>query len=274
MPNGGARVLMLDRYEIGERQTSACAAPTAWLDVLGLRLDPQTFDPRSCTPPHDRALPAAVDLLDIRLPGALRAARRAERRRVRDRKVEGARGPGQPGASTSDRPRRVSAPLVVDALGWRRVLGRDGYQPPDAPLSRGLEVHPAGERRARDLGRRSVVPAGYGWSFPAAREVRVGVGSFDPRYHVKEPTVELAARSTATPSATRATGSPTSCARRPRPRLLRGRLRRSCLPLTAEGIRTAFYFGIASGASCAQCSKAAPRGDGAGAIRSFSAAHE
>src|SRR5450755_1932836 len=33
----GARVLMLDRYEIGERQTSACAAPTEWLERLGLR---------------------------------------------------------------------------------------------------------------------------------------------------------------------------------------------------------------------------------------------
>ena len=31
-----ARVLLLDRYEIGERQTSACAAPTAWLEVLVL----------------------------------------------------------------------------------------------------------------------------------------------------------------------------------------------------------------------------------------------
>ena len=35
-------------------------------------------------------------------------------------------------------------------------------------------------------------PAGYGWSFPADDEVRVGVGSFDPRFHVKEPTVRLA----------------------------------------------------------------------------------
>src|SRR3982751_6387500 len=31
-----ARVLVLDRYEIGERQTSACAAPTEWLRNLGL----------------------------------------------------------------------------------------------------------------------------------------------------------------------------------------------------------------------------------------------
>src|SRR5438093_10830047 len=32
----GARVLVVDRYEIGERQTSACAAPTDWLDAMGV----------------------------------------------------------------------------------------------------------------------------------------------------------------------------------------------------------------------------------------------
>src|SRR3712207_1171494 len=31
-----ARVLVVDRYDIGERQTSACAAPTEWLVNLGL----------------------------------------------------------------------------------------------------------------------------------------------------------------------------------------------------------------------------------------------
>ena len=32
----GASVLLVDRYEIGERATSACAAPTPWLQALGL----------------------------------------------------------------------------------------------------------------------------------------------------------------------------------------------------------------------------------------------
>src|SRR5438477_6171099 len=36
LAGSGARVLMVDRYEVGERQTSACAAPTEWLEVLGL----------------------------------------------------------------------------------------------------------------------------------------------------------------------------------------------------------------------------------------------
>ena len=36
LEGSGARVLLVDRYEIGERQTSACAAPTEWLEALGL----------------------------------------------------------------------------------------------------------------------------------------------------------------------------------------------------------------------------------------------
>src|SRR3954467_4328248 len=36
LAGSGAEVLVLDRYEIGERQTSACAAPTEWLQALGL----------------------------------------------------------------------------------------------------------------------------------------------------------------------------------------------------------------------------------------------
>ena len=33
----GADVLVIDRYEIGERQTSACGIPTGWLTALGLQ---------------------------------------------------------------------------------------------------------------------------------------------------------------------------------------------------------------------------------------------
>src|SRR5688500_20303012 len=36
LAGSGADVLIVDRYEIGERQTSACAAPTEWLRALGL----------------------------------------------------------------------------------------------------------------------------------------------------------------------------------------------------------------------------------------------
>src|SRR6202521_3412680 len=36
LAGSGARVLMIDRYELGERQTSACAMPTPWLEALDL----------------------------------------------------------------------------------------------------------------------------------------------------------------------------------------------------------------------------------------------
>src|SRR5205807_5734367 len=88
----------------------------------------------------------------------------------------------------------IRAPLIVDALGWRRVLSSaEPIQPPEAYLSRGLEVHPFGPGEELEVWiDRSYVPAGYGWSFPADGEVRIGIGSFDPRFHVREPTERLA----------------------------------------------------------------------------------
>jgi flavin-dependent dehydrogenase len=130
------------------------------------------------------------------------------------------------------------------------VLGTDEQiQPPEAFLSRGLEVHPFGSGQELEVWiDRSYVPAGYGWSFPAENEVRVGVGSFEPRFHVKEPTVRLA--SDLQRDSVRYQGNWI-------PHRIRGAADDGvffvgdsaghCLPLTAEGIRTAFYFGLAAG---------------------------
>ena len=40
LAGAGADVLVVDRYEIGERQTSACAAPTPWLHAMGVARSP------------------------------------------------------------------------------------------------------------------------------------------------------------------------------------------------------------------------------------------
>ena len=142
----------------------------------------------------------------------------------------------------------LSAPLIVDALGWRRVLG-SGYQPPDAPLSRGLEVHPWGAGEDMELWiDRKYVPAGYGWSFPAGEEVRVGVGSFDPRFHVKDTTVMLAQDLDREPARYQGNWIPHRLrAATADGVFFVGDSAGHCLPLTAEGIRTALYFGIACG---------------------------
>jgi flavin-dependent dehydrogenase len=244
-----ARVLVLDRYEIGERQTSACAAPTEWLLRLGLGPSVrQTFDSLVVHTPHARArwpLPFTFSTFDYRTLCSLLWEQRGPGAVFETATVSGRTG----NVVHTDRG-DVSAPVVVDALGWRRVLGvGENVQPPEAYLSRGLEVHPSGSDRDLELWiDRSVIRAGYGWSFPAGEEVRVGVGSFDPHDHVKDPTVRLA--SDLQRDAVRYQGNWIPHRLRPAVEdgvFFVGDSAGHCLPLTAEGIRTALYFAVACG---------------------------
>jgi flavin-dependent dehydrogenase len=247
LAGSGARVLTIDRYDIGERQTSACAAPTGWLRALGLEGSMrQTFEELVIHTPFGTSryrLPWTFSTFDYRTLCQLLDEQN-------DAQFETAKVDGRTGFTVHTDRGDLSAPLIVDGLGWRRVLASDdGYQPPDAPLSRGLEVHPGGSSGDLEIWiDRRYVPAGYGWSFPARDELRIGVGSFDPRFHVKDTTVELAGD----------LGRP---AERYQGNWIPHRLRDAtadgvffagdsaghCLPLTAEGIRTALYFGIALG---------------------------
>ena len=243
----GARVLVLDRYEIGERQTSACAAPTEWLVAMGLEdAIRQTFSSMVVHTPRVRArwpLPFTFSTFDYRTLCRLLFEQG-------DAEFDIAKVSGRTGDVVHTDRGDVAALLIVDALGWRRVLGAgENVQPPEAALSRGLEVHPSGSGADLELwiDRRYVSP-GYGWSFPAADELRIGVGSFDPRIHVREPTERLAAD--VEQPAARWQGNWI-------PHRLRdatedgvffvGDSAGHCLPLTAEGIRTALYFGVACG---------------------------
>lgn len=240
------RVLMLDRYEVGERQTSACGAPTAWLDALGLP-GLQRFGELVCHTPHVTArfrLPWTFSTFDY---PAVCAELRAQ---GEDTEFEIAKVEGRTGDVVHTDRGDVRAPLIVDGLGWRRILAPgENVQPPEAFLSRGLEVHPGGTGDELAIWiDRDYVPAGYGWSFPARDEVRVGVGSFDPRFHVKEPTVRLTRDENRTPVGFQGNWIP----HRLRPAAADGVFfvgdsAGHCIPLTAEGIRTAWYFGIALG---------------------------
>jgi flavin-dependent dehydrogenase len=254
LAGSGADVLIVDRYEIGERQTSACGIPTEWLRRLELMdCERQRFDTLVMHTPHGDAryrLPWTFSTFDYRELCEL-LWRQCDAQ-FETAKVNGRAAPANgDGAIAVDTDRgTIAAPLVVDALGWRRMLANgDGFQPPDAPLSRGLEVHPEGSEEDLEVWiDRRYVPAGYGWSFPARDEVRVGVGSFDPRFHVRE-TTELLAEDLGR-DRVRYQGN-----------WIPHKLRRAteggvffvgdsaghCLPLSAEGIRTALYFGIALG---------------------------
>jgi flavin-dependent dehydrogenase len=245
LAGSGARVLVLDRYEIGERQTSACGIPTGWLHELGLmRAHRQAFGRLVIHTPHGTSvleLPWTFSTFDY--PELCRLLSEQS-----DADFEVAKVNGRSGNVVHTDRGDLSAPLVVDALGWRRVLG-SGYQPPDAPLSRGLEVHPwgAGDEMEIWIDRR-YVPAGYGWSFPASDELRIGVGSFDPRFHVKDTTVLLAEDLRQEPVRYQGNWIPHKLRAATEDGIFFvGDSAGHCLPLTAEGIRTALYFGIACG---------------------------
>ena len=244
----GHDVLIVDRYEVGERATSACAAPTPWLHAMGVEgAIRQELPYMRFTTPHGSAryrLPWSWSSFDYRELCRLlddQNDARFETAKVERRTADGV---------LTDRG-ELHAPLVVDALGWKRVLADPHYQPPEAPLSRGLEVHPPHDASGDELHcwiERDLVRAGYGWHVPAGSEVRIGVGSYDPHDHVKEPTVALAERTAG--EAVRYQGNWF-------PHRLRsgadgrtffvGDAAGHCFPLSGEGIRTAFYFGIACG---------------------------
>jgi flavin-dependent dehydrogenase len=247
LTGSGARVMMLDRYEIGERQTSACGIPTAWLEALGLEGSArQEFGELVVHTPHGTSryeLPWTFSTFDYRELCELLDEQN-------DAEFETAKVEGRTDETVHTDRGDLSAPLIVDGLGWRRVLSSDGgFQPPDAPLSRGLEVHPHGASDDLEIWvDRRYVPAGYGWSFPAAGEQRIGVGSFDPRFHVRD-TTELLAEDLDR-DRVRYQGNWIPHKMRPATEdivFFCGDSAGHCLPLTAEGIRTALYFGIALG---------------------------
>lgn len=252
LQGSGARVLMIDRYEIGERQTSACAAPTEWLVNLGLDASiKQTFTDLVMHRPAKRyswRLPFTFSTFDYRHLCALL------REQGDETVFETAKVDGRTGNVVHTDRGDLTAPLIVDALGWRRTLsnGPDAIQPPNARLSRGLEVHPQiGSPPAQNLELwldPKYVTSGYGWAFPAADEVRIGLGSFDPRKHVKTETVQLTRDLGLEPNEYQGNWIPHELRAATEDGIFFvGDSAGHCLPLSAEGIRTAFYFGLCAG---------------------------
>ncbi len=246
----GAKVLVIDRYEIGERQTSACAMPTLWLEALDLMGSlRQSFDELAVHTPFRTSrwpLPWSFSTFDYRELCALLWGQ-SDSPEV---EFETATVAGRSGFAVHTDRGELRAPLIVDALGWRRVLSNaTPIQPPNARLSRGLEVHPPGSGGDLEIWiDAGYIRSGYGWSFPAHDELRVGIGSFWPSHHVKEPTVRLARDLDLPPEGYQGNWIPHQLRDAVEDEVFfAGDSAGHCLPLTAEGIRTALYFGLACG---------------------------
>ncbi|HEX6228618.1 MAG TPA: NAD(P)/FAD-dependent oxidoreductase [Solirubrobacterales bacterium] len=252
LSGSGADVLVLDRYDLGERATSACGIPTDWLRELGMiDIELQRFGELVV---HT---PGGTTVLD--LPYTFSTFNYDEMCWALWRDCDAAfeiatvigRGSEDDGEIEVETDRGpVRAPHVIDAAGWQRILGnREGYQPTDAALTRALEVHPRGKSEDLEVWvDRRYARAGYGWCFPAGEELRIGACSYKPHDHVREGTDRLAADLGR--ERVRYQGNWIPHRMRPAAEgnvLFVGDSAGQCLPLTAEGIRTALYYGIAAG---------------------------
>ncbi|MBO0744196.1 MAG: NAD(P)/FAD-dependent oxidoreductase [Candidatus Dormibacteraeota bacterium] len=245
---GHGRVLLIDKDPIGEHQTSACATPLAVLerlrvtetieqvhDTLVIHLPGgrvRTFRPRFPFATFDyRALCQALarstdaDVLRARVTG------------LRDGVVE-----------TAGETHR--APIVIDASGWRAVVGV-GIAPETLPgphRTNGLETVLPGEPDGLHFWVGDPLAAdGYLWDFPAGGKSRIGLiryasgGALKPRL---EEFVERSVEGPALHGGVLPAGLRRGVAGHV---FLAGDAAGLCLPLTGEGIRPALVFGQIAG---------------------------
>src|SRR5438270_2081078 len=117
----GASVLVLDRYELGERQTSACAMPTVWLEALELMPSlRQTFDGMLVHTPFLSSrwtLPWSFSTFDYReLCGLM-----WQQADCPELELETATVTGRSRLTVEPDRGEQTAPLLVDSPGWRRA---------------------------------------------------------------------------------------------------------------------------------------------------------
>ena len=151
----GARVLMIDRYEVGERQTWACGIPTQWLEALDLMAaHRQTFPELVVHTPHGTTrldLPFTFSTFDY--PTLCH-----ELFEQSDCDFETAKVDGRTGDTVHTDRGDLTAPLIVDALGLAPDAGLElpAARRPALPRPRGAPARP--RRGPRDLGRPQVRP--------------------------------------------------------------------------------------------------------------------
>jgi flavin-dependent dehydrogenase len=237
------RALLVDPVEVGEGQTSACAAPLGVLAHLGALASVQqehrelvlhtvagdvrwplpetfaTFDYRACCREAARGVRAEV----------LRASVRA-----------------RAGTVVMTSLGRVRARVLVDCTGWRAALAGGG------PGTRyfGVEVEspvlfPEG---LHFYFWPEVIGNGYGWAFPAGPVTRVGVLSYDGRSRLR-PALDTLLERLGLPGGRRHGGY---LGVGLGPAVVEGVFRVGdagghCLPLSGEGIRTAVRAGSVCG---------------------------
>ncbi len=251
----GRRVTLIDRHPIGDHETSACAAPRSVVRFLGAE-DAIVGEQRSVAiyvtaRRAEVPLPEPFVTFDYRrLCELVWAQCDAE---LVEARVEGV-DPADPRAVILAGGGRIAADQLIDAAGWRRTLDRRGrLSAGSVGLSYGAEEHVDLPEALPADGLHvyvhpSIVSPGYGWNFPTASHARLGVGAFR-RIPLQSGLEAVRARDGAGEPQSKQGGVIPHALREPVTDgvLFAGDAAGHCLPLTAEGIRGAVWFGALAG---------------------------
>jgi flavin-dependent dehydrogenase len=239
-------VLLLDRNEVGRVQTSACGTPLWVPESLGVS--------SSVLQVHDRLVirtPTRTVRYDLSTVPfctfdyrafceGLLAQCQARFLRTAVRGLEdGAVVTGEG---------RFTAPVIVDCSGWRALSGAKA-EPKRRHHSFGLETHTSLQDEGLTfLLDQGLIPQGLGWIFPVGTGSIVGLGSYAGRSRLKPALERLLRAHRASPGSYHGTYFPHRLLRPTVGRVFAvGDAAGQCLPLTAEGIRPALYFGAECG---------------------------
>lgn len=238
-------VLLLDRYEVGTHQTSACGTPLWLVEWLGVDESVIQVHPRAvihtptrtvvydasespyCTFDYGRFCRGLLEQCRVRF---LRTAVRGF--------VEG-------GVETEEG--RFEAPCVIDASGWHRVLVGGTAQANSATMQLSFGLETEAPYAGDDLYfwvDPAILQEGAAWLFPIGGRSRVGVGSFAGVSKLRAPLERFLHGLDLTPSRFHGTYFPAGLGAPTVGRIFAvGDSAGQCLPLTGEGIRPAAYFG-------------------------------
>jgi len=246
---GSGRVLLIDRQPIGAGQTSACAAPLPLLEWFGCgEAVEQLHDVAVFHLPDGRTrdlpLPYPFATFDYRrLCHLLFAGTDAT---FLQATAAGLAAADVVATSHGDH----SAPVIVDASGWRAVLS------PEARRDRrsvGIELRLPGAAEGLHFWVHDhAIRNGYAWDFPAAGHRRVGLLTYGASGRLRQR-LEGFVRDGVESAAVHGGSLPARLREPISGRvLLVGDAAGQCLPLSGEGIRPALVFGYLAGRFCRQ----------------------
>jgi flavin-dependent dehydrogenase/YHS domain-containing protein len=235
-------VLLIDRHEVGAHQTSACGTPLWVPEALGVGGSVLQVHRRVVV--HAPSRTVTFDVTDM--PYCTFDYGRFCRGLLAQCRVRFLRatvtGLTESVVQTTDG--RFAARCIVDCSGWQGVLTHGGHTP-GAAMSFGLETDTGYSGEALYFW---ASPERFGdgiaWLFPTGRGSRVGLGSYQGATKLKGALTRFVEDLAAAPGAYHGTYFPSGLGTATAGRVfVVGDAAGHCLPLTAEGIRPALYFG-------------------------------